>query len=337
MNNQFVASLNKQKETAEEEISRRDNIINAQERQLKKIADESLDRINSLERKYKLIVDENKDYIDKISQMKTSSDQKTLALETTKAEVQRLREIADKLVEKTKQLENEKDSLLNKHQLDRDSYDKKIKILETGQRNRDQEFVKYKDDSIKLVQVESKYRDEISRLNDQLLRVKTELETKSGTLEDIQTKFTALQANAHQLLLKNKDLDIDLDKKDKELRISKNELEIANRNANSSFTEMTKFRNNMNEEMKAKMADKDKQIADLLRKVSHAEQSIKLLEQNREQLTHKLNTAVTERDNTKQLIDTFSGPNSEYKLKCKELEKLKEDLDNIKKQFATTI
>lgn len=337
MNNQFVISLNKQKETAEEEISRRETAINALERQLKKTAEESLDRINSLDRKLKNSVDESKELTEKLTATKGLLDQKVAVHEATKIELQKLKEIGDKLIEKVKQLENEKETQMKKFQLEKEAFDKKLAVMEASSKNRDQEFAKYKDDSIRLTQTEVKYKEETFKLSEQYSKTKAELDSKTVLLEEFQNKFSALQATTHQLLMKNKDLDVEVERKDKDMRIAKNELEIANRNASNSFTEMTKFRNNMVEETKLKMADKDKQIADLHRKISQIEQSLKLSDQNRDQMTHKLNATLTERDNTKQLLDTFSGPNSEYKLKSKEVEKLKEDIENNKKNFSATL
>ncbi len=337
MNNQFVTNLNKQKDMAEEEINRRDTTILALERQLKKTAEESLDRINGLDRKLRNTTEEIKELTEKLLVSKTTLEQKMLVYENTKVELQKTKENVDRLVEKIKHVEMEKETITKKAQLEKDTSDKKISMMDVNSKNKDHEFMKYKEDSALLSQMEIKFREDTIKSSELVSKYKTDLDTKSTLLEDLQTKFGALQSTAHQLLIKTKDMEIEVEKKDKESRLAKNELEIANRNASNAFTEMTKFRNNMTEETKLKLADKEKQIADLVRKASQLEQSVKLLEQARDQLIPKLNSAITERDNTKQLLDTFSGPNSEYKLKLREVDKLKEDIDNMTKNFSTRL
>lgn len=337
MNNQFINNLNKQKDLAEEEINRRDTTISIIERQLKKTADESLDRINSLDRKLKNAVDETKELTEKLNSTKLALEQKNSAYDAIKGDLSRTKENCDKLVEKIKQLDLERETAVRKVQLEKEAQEKRISVMDATNKNRDQEFTKYKEDSIRLAKLEANFKEEVSKSAKTVEKISSELETKSAQLDELQHKFTELQTTAHQLMMKNKDLDTDLSKKNSELRVYKNEIEIANRNANNSFTEMTKFRNNMTEEVKLKLGDKDRQIADLARKIAQQEQALKLTEQNRDQLLNKLNSAIAERDSSKQLLETFSGPNSEYKLKTREVDKLREDIEVMKKNFANTI
>ena len=80
MNGQFVTNLNQQKELAEKEISNRDNTISQLEKDLKRLAEESLDRMNSLERRLKFTQEENTELSTKLTETKNT-------LETTKKQL----------------------------------------------------------------------------------------------------------------------------------------------------------------------------------------------------------------------------------------------------------
>lgn len=111
VNNQYITSLNKQKEGFELELNNREKIINALKNSLTKLQEESMDRINSLERKVKLDQEEIKDITDKYNAVRKELGKVEQTILDYKTETIKSKEFVDKITEKIRTLKDEKETM----------------------------------------------------------------------------------------------------------------------------------------------------------------------------------------------------------------------------------
>jgi len=174
---QMISTLNKQKEHLDKEIATRDATIERLDRQLKKIAEETIDRLNTAERKCKNLGDELKEISEKYIATKAVLDKKEKDFLIQKDENSRVKESNDLYIEKIKKSQFEKELL-----------ETKVKTFEEMGRTKEL-----------AIEAERKKASQLyllsQTLHTQLKEQELELDKKDKTLRFVQTELETVTRN----------------------------------------------------------------------------------------------------------------------------------------------
>lgn len=312
VNNQFINSLNKQKETAEKEIYEKSMIISKLESDFKKIVYDTAEKIEIYEKKIVNFESDIKDISEKYLNIKNICEQKHSELEKHK-------DLLTKFGERTQILQFEKEQLDRRLQ----SLDSDYKIAETDR-------TKIKSDLVKFEQIELKNKEiveENNKLRENYEKLRKDHSDIVISLTNEKKSNKQQESTIKQLTNTADRLEQDLNNKNRLVESSKKDLEATTKNLTTVNDEFSRMRASLLEDSRQKImeikGEHTKQIANLEKRVNQ-------LEIERVNLTNLNASLTSERDKLKYMLDLSSQPNPDYVAKVQENKQLLEDIKQLR-------
>jgi len=188
LSSQFIINLNKQKEIAEKEISDRDQTISQLERRLKKLGEETVDKFNVMDRRLNNTLEELKEMTEKYSSLKSAQEKIDQTSSYLKSEAQKFKEVAEKTIERNKQILFEKETV-----------EKRLQTIETENRNRENDISKIRVEYTRLSQAEFTMREEKNRLTREIDMLRVDLIQRKKEIESSNFSLTALREEYNKM------------------------------------------------------------------------------------------------------------------------------------------
>lgn len=307
LNAQYINSLNKQKETADREIFERDQMIVKLNTDLKRIVTESVEKLNEYEKK---VLNLEKDYQDEKGKVEELQNREEKHLNS----ISKHREIMDKLVEKAKVLQAEKEQL-----------DRRVNSLENDYNIAEKDRVKIKAELVKLEQLDLKNIEllqENKSLSDSLTKLRND---HVQTVNDLNSEKHQNRQNEGQIKELNMRCSVlaeELDAKMKTLNATKSDLENVSKTLGTVKDEYTRLRATLLEDARQKMNEIK---GDYTKQITTLEKRTAMLENERSKMTDQIIALSAEKDRLSNLVDISSKPNPDYLAKIEENKSLNEE------------
>ena len=183
LNNLNINNSNKQKELYDKEIVKRDDIIIHFERKVKLLTSESLDKISFLERKINNINQEYEIINCKNIEYKSIIEKAEQNMSILKCEILVNHEEKERYIEKLKILDDSQGKM-------------ELKFIEL--KNKEYEYIRMKDQVQKLSLSETKIKEELSRIVDELNFVKTDNDKKTRAYDAMKNNFSKISLKLSQ-------------------------------------------------------------------------------------------------------------------------------------------
>jgi chromosome segregation protein len=330
INNEYINNLNKQKELTDKEVFAKNQNLAHYERQLKKIAEDSLERINNAERKAKLIEDEKRDLNSRYIAIKTSAEKHDQMMDNIRKDNQILRERYDKILQKycQAQFAEQKALMESQHKkvdlenMVKDNEELKSKISGftnnlLSLQNHTKTIQTEADRNASLISVKDK---EINFLNKTLNNTTNELlRIKKAFTEELQQKLGEAKIDKEKQLVES----------EKRIAVINGTLQKMERvlvdlqqNLNNVTAERDKYKVSLNS-----VNEKEKLLNEDIRKLQEEMGKQKI---NFESLIERLNT---ESKAYKQSLEIFKVKESDYLKNREQLESLKHAMATMKSMY----
>lgn len=327
-NNQYVSNLQKQKEIFDKEISNRDSTINIMEKKLRSMKDEANEKITILDKRCQSLFEDLKNITEKYNSVKNDKEKYESQYNSIKIENSKLKEISDKAIEQARNKEFEKETSVKRLQID---LDQKITELDNIQKN-------YKDIHSKLNDIYTKYNSSENRIKD----VEAELDRKERNIKEYKKDIDAyiqkekvlrdeIVSNKKSFIDEKKNFQIELQgEKDrivsdlnKKISSLEHELKLASQAkymSDENIIKLTTERDSYKKNYEYK-ENKEKSLQEALRKIETLEHMLSMSDKTKKGLEQNLDLL------SEKFKKTVENTTSDYNNKCKEIEKLKEQLD----------
>jgi len=201
LSSQFILNINKQKETLEKQIQDKEQIIQESKRHISRLESEAMEKLNTFERKININQEEKKEFLTKIEKLK----EETISLEKENVS---LRD------EHKKQFGVfiQQEETIKKILLEKELYEKRLKMTEVSLANREEEFKRLKTEFSRFSNFDKDFVDsklksvhEMGSLKTDLIYAQKQVETLTNDKNLLQEEINKTKISLEALRIRELD------------------------------------------------------------------------------------------------------------------------------------